>query len=90
MWRGFDLAKNEPFIEQGGQWAESVQVLAQLVDVIIHSLQSAAVLVSTVDQLLEVAREGQVVPPPYSIGINAAVAAYGPPATYGVTVGIDF
>jgi len=32
----------------------------------------------------------QVVPPPYSIGSNAAVAVYGPPATYGVTVGFDF
>ncbi|MFT6286581.1 MAG: 3-hydroxyisobutyrate dehydrogenase-like beta-hydroxyacid dehydrogenase [Alcanivorax sp.] len=58
---GFDLARNESFIEQGGQWAESVQALAQSVDVIVHSLPAVSVLVSTVDKLLEVVKEGQVV-----------------------------
>ncbi|MFT5335502.1 MAG: putative dehydrogenase, partial [Halioglobus sp.] len=58
---GFDPIRNERFIEQGGLWAESVQDLAQAVDVIVHSLPTVAVLVNTVDQLLKVAREGQVV-----------------------------
>jgi putative dehydrogenase len=58
---GFDLVRNEPFIEKGGEWAESVQDLAQSVDVLVHSLPTAAVLINTVDQILEVAREGQVV-----------------------------
>jgi iron complex outermembrane receptor protein len=32
----------------------------------------------------------QIVPVPYSIGSNSAQVAFGPPATYGVTVGFDF
>jgi iron complex outermembrane receptor protein len=32
----------------------------------------------------------QVVPPPASIGSNLASAAYGAPATFGITLGVDF
>lgn len=58
---GYALTKNESLVNKGGRAAHSVQELAQEVDVIVHSLPGIAALVSTVDELLKVAQEGQVV-----------------------------
>lgn len=58
---GYDLTKNGSFVDKGGRAASSVQELAREVDVLVHSLPGTAVLVSTVDKLLEVAQEGQIV-----------------------------
>ena len=58
---GFDVVRNASFIEQGGSWSESVGVLCESADVIIHSLPSESALNSTVDHEMSSVRDGQIV-----------------------------